>query len=67
MHRDGRYGPCRSLSPPVVKLKGIIGDAGEDVSSSETSKRRPNILNSQKSTLQSAARVSHNSETSAPE
>ena len=19
MHRDGRYGPCRSLSPPIVK------------------------------------------------
>ena len=30
MHRDGRYGPCRSLSPPFVS-KMIIGDGREDV------------------------------------
>ena len=27
MHRDGRYGPCRSLSPPNLRSKVIIEDA----------------------------------------
>ncbi len=25
MHRDGRYGPCRSLSPPIVKQNDYRG------------------------------------------
>ena len=28
MHRDGRYGPCRSLSPPIVKQNDYKRCAG---------------------------------------
>ena len=28
MHRDGRYGPCRSLSPPIVKQDDYRGWEG---------------------------------------